>query len=216
MTERPVDDRELMRELDALSEAYGRQTSDAPPAAVDAAVLARARAAAGRRRVPAWWIPATLAATVVIAFSLMLRVQEESAMVPAMMDATGPGADRAAPAAPAGTSASAEVAEAAPQVAAQSPPAAPPPPARSFEAEPAGDMAEADAARATSVTPRADVAALRAPANAKSAGPPDPQAWLEMIEALEVAGRMEEAAAERARLEAAYPGWLEQRSGRRD
>jgi len=39
---------------------------------------------------------------------------------------------------------------------------------------------------------------------------PSPEAWLARIEALERAGREDEAARERAALEAAYPGWLEQ------
>jgi hypothetical protein len=186
-----------MRELDALSRGHGDQPGDAPPAAVDAAVLARARAAAGHRRVPTWWIPATLAATVVIAFSLMLRVQEDAATVPAAMDAAGPGEDRAAAAAPAAAPASAEVPETSPQVAAQAPSAAPPP----LEA----------------ASSHADVATLRATASAKAAAPtPDPETWLAEIEALEAAGRTEEAAAERERLEAAYPGWLEQRARGRD
>lgn len=197
MTGRPAEDRELMRELDALSRARGREPGDAPPAAVDAAVLARARAAAGRRRVPAWWIPATLAATVVIAFSLMLRVQEDATTVPAAMEAAGPGEGRAAPAAAAAAPASAEVAETPPQVAVQAPSAAPPPP--------------------EAASSQADVATLRAAPSAKTAAPPpDPEAWLAKIEALEAAGRTEEAAAERERLEAAYPGWLEQRARGRD
>ena len=197
MTGRPAEDRELMRELDALSQARGHEPGDAPPAAVDAAVLARARAAAGRRRVPAWWIPATLAATVVIAFSLMLRVQEDATTVPAAMDAAGPREGRSLPAAPASAPASEEVAGTSPELAPQAAPSAPPPlPAASSGA---------------------DVATLRAAPGAKAAAPPpDPAAWLAKIEALEADGRMQEAAAERARLEAAYPGWLEQRARGRD
>ena len=197
MTGKAADDRELMRELDALARASGREPDAAPPAEVDAAVLARARAAAGRRRVPAWWIPATAAATVVIAFSLMLRVQEDAVTVPAVMDAAGPREGRAAPTAPASAPASAEVAGTSPQVASEAPSAAPPPlPAASSEA---------------------DVATLRAAPSAKTVAPtPDPQAWLARIEALEAEGRIQEAAAERERLEAAYPGWLERRARGRD
>jgi hypothetical protein len=43
--------------------------------------------------------------------------------------------------------------------------------------------------------------------------PATPEAWLEKIEALETAGRLEEAARERALLEEAYPGWLAARPG---
>ena len=196
MTGRPAEDRELMRELDALSRARGRESGDAPPAAIDAAILARARAAAGRRRVPAWWIPTTLAATVVIAFSLMLRVQEDATTVPAAMDAAGPGEGRGASVAPATAPASAEVAGTSSRAASEAAPSAPPP-------LPAASSA-------------ADVTTLRAAPSAKAAAPPDPEAWLEKIEALEADGRMQEAAAERERLEAAYPGWLEQRARGRD
>ena len=197
MTGRPAEDRELMRELDALSRARGREPGDEPPAAVDAAILDRARAAAGRRRVPAWWIPATLAATVVIAFSLMLRVQEDATTVPAAMDAAGPGEGRGASVAPATAPASAEVAGTSSRAASEAAPSAPPP-------LPAASSA-------------ADVTTLRAAPSAKTvAPPPDPEAWLEKIEALEAEGRMQEAAAERERLEATYPGWLEQRARGRD
>jgi len=187
-----------MRELDALARARGREPGDAPPTEVDAAVLARARAAAGRRRVPTWWIPATLAATVLIAFSLMLRVQEDMRVVPAATDVPAPAEGQAVPAAPATAPASAEVAGTSPQVASEAPSAAPPAPA-------AGSSA-------------ADVATLRAAPSAKAAAPPppDPEAWLAKIEALEADGRPREAATERERLEAAYPGWLEQRARGRD
>jgi len=186
-----------MLELDALSRARGHEPGDAPPAAVDAAVLARARAAAGRRRVPTWWVPTTLAATVVIAFSLMLRVQEDATMVPAAMDATGPREGRAVPAAPASAPPGEEIAGTSLEVAPEAPAAAPPAlPAASSEA---------------------DVTTLRAAPSAKAAAPlPDPEAWLAEIEALEADGRMQEAAAERARLEQAYPGWLEKRARSRD
>jgi len=204
-----------MRELDALARARGHEPGDAPPAAVDAAVLARARAAAGRRRVPAWWVPATLAATVVIAFSLMLRVQEDATTVPATMDAAGSREGRRVPAAPASAPASEETAGTSLEVAPQSTPSAPstpstpsaPPPLPAASSEP--DVTTLRAA------PSARAAA--APSAKVTAAPlPDPEAWLAMIEALEADGRMQEAAAERERLEAAWPGWLEQRARGRD
>jgi hypothetical protein len=46
--------------------------------------------------------------------------------------------------------------------------------------------------------------------------PGTPEDWLARIEALEAAGRHEEAEAERRRLEEAYPGWLAEHAGQRD
>lgn len=43
---------------------------------------------------------------------------------------------------------------------------------------------------------------------------PGPEEWLARIQRLEAEGRLDEAAAERARLEVAYPGWLEAHSAR--
>jgi len=217
MKERSADDHALTRELDGLSHGYRGRPGDAPPAEVDAAVVAHARQLAGRqRRLPAWWVPAALAATVVIAFSLMLRVQQEAVMTPAGGEAAGPvpAATRAAPAeAPVG----AALSEPSPQVAAQAPRAAPAAVAVP-SGEPAHDTAvpEAAPARAAKLAPQAGVAAMRAPASAEADALPEPEAWLSQIEALEAEGRMQEAVAERERLEAAYPGWLEQRARSRD
>lgn len=206
MNDRSAADRALARELDSLSRGYRSQPGDTPPADVDAAVVARARERAGRRRLPTWWVPASLAATVVIAFALMLRVQQEAVMAPAGGEAAGPVAE-------------ATRAEPPPQVAAQAPRAAPSPaPVTAPLEAPAHDTAvtESAPARAAKLAPQAGVAGLRAPESAEADALPEPEAWLSRIEALEAEGRMQEAAAERERLEAAYPGWLEQRARSRD
>jgi len=62
-----------------------------------------------------------------------------------------------------------------------------------------------EAPRAMSPYSAADAVPAREPAY------PSPEAWLARIEALEQAGREDEAARERAALEAAYPGWLDRR-----
>jgi hypothetical protein len=56
----------------------------------------------------------------------------------------------------------------------------------------------------------------RAQASAEADALPGPEAWLARIEALESAGRLDEAAIERERLEEAYPGWLAQHAPARD
>ena len=213
--------------LDELREHYRRLDGSAPPPDVDEAVLARARAAARRRpRVPGWWVPTALAATVVIAFSLLLRIEQEPvgtalterAEAPLSRQATqgmqapdstheAVGPDAAAPT----VDASAEVEEA-PAV----PPSAPPP-------EPAAPVSEAEAPAASSTahpatrtTAPATEAAPRARIQAADAVLPAPEEWLARIEALEAAGRHDEARSERERLEAAYPGWLAGQARKRD
>jgi hypothetical protein len=106
--------------LDALREHYRRIGAAGPPAAIDAAVLGQARAALRRRpRVAGWWVPATLAATVVIAFSLLLRVQQEPvAPVPAEQAAVAPQRE-AMPQAPAAARSAAVTAEHTPPVASE-------------------------------------------------------------------------------------------------
>jgi len=54
--------------------------------------------------------------------------------------------------------------------------------------------------------------ALQAPAMAAES----PEDWLARIEALDAAGRHEEADAERRRLEEAHPGWLAEHAAQRD
>ena len=177
MTKRPVN------AADPLAEGTRRLDAGAPPPHVDAAVRNAARAAARRRRTSAWTLPAALAATVVVAFSLVVQVQRDEA----------PAQDAPAPADEA-------VATAVLQEAAPAPPATPLPMA--------DDSAEKSAAEAAVSAPQA----LRR----VTGGGETPEQWLERIEALEAAGRHEEAVTERRRLEEKHPGWLAEHAAQRD
>lgn len=175
MNQRRTDDRSFLRDLDRLAQQWRATPGGTPPAEMDAAVLAGARAAArSRRRLATWWAPLALAATVIAAFALVLHVQQEAAV-------GNGGGETAAP------------------FAAGQAPAAPPAPER-----------------ARALAPAADATALQEAASVEGTPRPDPAAWLSRIETLEAEGRVEEAAAERARLEAAWPGWLAERARNRD
>ncbi len=187
MTERPVEG------LEPIAQAYKRLGEGEPPAAVDAAVRARAREAARRRRAPAWTLPAALAATVLIAFSLVLNLQQdENATLPQER----PSRDEPA--------AAATMQDAAPAA----------PPAAAPAVTPAGaPMADGPAQNSTA---RAAATAEELAVAPLSASEETPEEWLERIEALEAAGRQDEARAELQRLEAAHPGWLAQHASERD
>lgn len=186
MSEQPV------RGLQQLVEAFRHTGAGGEPgASLDAAVRDHARAAARRRRASAWTLPAALAATALIAFSLFVQLQR---------DAGVPAEDAATPADE--PSAARILQEAAP--------APSPPPAAPMAAPAAAEAAQKAA------TPIVAPAATRQAGALQDAPAEAPERWLERIEALEAAGREEEAAAERQRLEAAHPGWLAQRNGQRD
>jgi hypothetical protein len=74
----------------------------------------------------------------------------------------------------------------------------------------------ADQAAEKTATSVAAPAAMHQSGALLDEGADTPARWLERIEALEAAGRHEEAAAERQRLEAAHPGWLAQHAAQRD
>lgn len=248
MTDMPGNDPEFHRDLESLARDYRRVATGAPPAAIDTAILEHARqAAARRRRVPAWWVPAALAATVVVAFSLVMRIQQESAAPAAIEEVAAP-ISRGPDGAPVGAAILPRETELAPRpdvppTPAESPQAAgsarkesaPPRPVE--DARPAATAAarspqSADdtggpvrrdhtapaspGASAAAATMRAPAAAMRVQASAEADALPSPEAWLARIEALESAGRLDEAAIERERLEEAYPGWLAQQALARD
>jgi hypothetical protein len=217
------DERDLASKLDRLGRIRTHAASASPPPELDAVILARSRAAldAGRRA-RRWWIPASVAATALIAFSLVTRVQQE-------VDG-GPAADVATLPRPAAVrdSDSPSPAAIAPEL--EAPPLQPAPtaeadapagkrsvpPRQSMPRETSAQTLEpaplADTpAPAPAATPRQDPAhvANAAEKAGRIAPPITPEAWLKKIEALEAAGRTEEAARERALLEKAYPGWLE-------
>jgi len=241
------DEHELTAELDKLGRIHAGAASGSPPASMDAAILGRSRdAVRASSRSRRWWIPASVAATALIAVSLVTRIQHEAATgLPenSIVTTRKPSAETAS-AAP-GPSL---VQDSSPQPAPDAPSAvedAPPlpadresekrgmPPRQAMprmkstpEAQPTSAHPDTGAAPAgtamveasglAGVAPSADVtapAAVAARTAERAAAPVTPEAWLERIEALEAAGRLEEAARERALLEEAYPGWLAARTG---
>ena len=217
-------DRLLTEHLDALRRDVAALGDESPPPILDAAVLARARAAVRpARTVRRWWVPASVAATVVIAFSLVMRVQQESGVEPAGAPVpareAGMPAEADAPAAAdeaAATAADEQVASPAAEQPAVTTmegarrEAAPLPaaPGEATAAMAAPEVAPAADAALGEAAPQPALKATRAAPMAAAQSLPSPEAWLARIEALEAEGKLEQAAAERERLEAAYPGWL--------
>jgi hypothetical protein len=242
------DEHELAAELGKLGRIHSGAASGSPPASVDAAILARSRAAVrASSRSRRWWIPASVAATALIAVSLVTRIQHESptglpenAVVTAakpsaeaVSAAPGPALIQDTPSPPARDAATAPVEDAPPLPAAPEAEKRGMPPRQAMprmksgpEAPSAGAQLDADVALAgmatleesgpDKVAPPPSVATPAAAAASTAEGaatPVTPEAWLERIDALETAGRLEEAARERALLEQAYPGWLAARPG---
>ncbi|HEU0225200.1 MAG TPA: hypothetical protein VFR29_07175 [Steroidobacteraceae bacterium] len=194
-----------------------------PPRATDERIRAEARRAlaphTGR-----WWLPASLAASLLLAV-LVVQWQYEEIRPPALVtesDVAPAAEDSAAAAAAEQSSVPAPMADFAP---ADAPPAAAPPaerpagkaapaamPPRQMEehaesAERAAPSLDAQSAPVTGVTPSASVRAREISAGEAES----PEAWYARIERLRAAGRHEEAEAELRRLEEAHPGWLERR-----
>lgn len=236
------DERELAAELDRLRRIHAGAASPSPPPSVDTRILSRSREAlrnAPRSR--RWWIPASVAATALIALSLVSRIQHETAPMlqeedvvtasqpsarvidntaartqarggelPAPEAATAPA--EGAPRASAGTEGNKRVMpprQTMPRMALEPTPVAASPQA---DADPVPADSRATGQAAAPLPMAASTGALTRKGE-KSAVPVSPEAWLEKIVALEAAGRMEEAASERALLETAYPGWLARQPG---
>lgn len=81
MAERKKDDRlldEYLRGDSPLSRVYRETEREEPPAHLDAAILAQAKAAVGARRSkPRWFMPLSLAATVVLSIGVVLLMSRE-------------------------------------------------------------------------------------------------------------------------------------------
>lgn len=82
MTERKLDDRlldEYLRGDSPLSRVYRETGKEEPPAHVDAAILAQARAAATAHRggKPRWLMPLSLAATVLLSVGVVLLMSKQ-------------------------------------------------------------------------------------------------------------------------------------------
>lgn len=216
-----------------------RERYDAPPEVTDARIRQAARRALAPRP-SRWWLPASLAASVLLAVMLVqwqygddrapAYVTESDVAAP--MSAAPAAAEAGAVATDERTTDAAESAGRAREMrqapvtdAAVAPPSVPPPlidlpsydspPAASTERETpvtgiTGGGPAQSAAPATPV-PTAEsqsfgkLGALKESAEA----PRDPEEWYAEIEALRAAGRIDDAEAELARLEAAWPGWLE-------
>ena len=215
-----------------------RERYDAPPEVTDARIRAAARRALAPRP-SRWWLPASLAASVLLAVMLVqwqfgddrrpAYVTESDVAAP--MNAVPPAADAHAADANEGTADTAESAgrgqeaRQSPAVAADiAPPSAPPPVIVLPQYRAPPELARERETPATAITANEPVReaapAAAAPAESRGFGklggladsaatPRDPAQWYTEIEALRADGHIEEADAELARLEEAWPGWLE-------
>ncbi len=193
--------------------------SDRPPAETDRRILEQARRGPAPRTAR-WWLPASLAASILLAVLIAHRQLEDTSAPPLLGESDvlpepKSGEERAAPSEPPAELPRSQAPPAALQPAeprrAESPPAelravAPAPaPAAS---EPAASAATGAAPRAMMSAPAVRTAEQSGVAADAAATPPTPEEWYARIEALRAAGRIAEADAELARLEAAHPGWL--------
>jgi len=205
--EEPFDRAPWRRLLDADSAAPAMDT--------DRGILAQARCAI----VPAtarWWLPASLAASLLLAV-LIVQWQLADGGAPAhlsesdVLPAPAPAVELAAP--PAGMPVpEARIAPVTDEATA----------AMAAPRKPEQDLAREQPFNAKSHAETAIAPPPPAPAQAESPSaigklqmmksgdsPRTPEEWYARIEALRADGRMQEADEELARLEAAYPGWLE-------
>lgn len=212
-----------------LSQAYRALPLEEPPRALDAAILA-----AARRKPVRWRVPVSIAAVVVLAVGVTLRMlphepgTESVALAPQVMETPRPAAPPVQSAAKPARDAPAETALArAPRERAEQSAAAPvmsdEVAARSAEARARNDVAgakrpEAPAPQAAQgaqavgglAAERAPAAAAPAPralASAKLAEPATPEAWLERIAELKKQGRVREADESLAEFKKRYPAY---------
>jgi hypothetical protein len=203
-------DREAWRRLLATDADAG-----APSELTDRRILAEAR----RARIPRmtrWYLPVSLAASLLLAVALVQWQLEETTGTPPVTESDvlptqAPVTDDEI--APAVTPAPAAMPQRQDAV-------APPPPAVTA---PAPDLPVVDSGRtlesaAPAMQATQESERLReAPAAMKSAiDARSPEEWYADIEAMRAAGRTAEADAELARLEAAWPGWLARHHPRND
>ena len=190
MAERKKDDRlldEYLRGDSVLSRAYRETGREEPPVHLDAAILAQAKAAVVSRRSgkPRWFMPLSLAATVVLSVGVVLLMSREG-VTPVPMETPSPMPDAlvskpTAPTAPA-------VIEKAPVV---TPKATVAP-----KEVPVVTPKEAPRFEPRVFTPK-EVPVAKTP-----------EQWLVEIEALRKAGKHAEADAELAKFRQRYPGYL--------
>jgi hypothetical protein len=186
-----------------LAQAYRALGAEEPPRALDEAILA-----AARRRPVRWRVPLSLAAVLVLAVGVTLRMlphrpdAESVALAPQVMEAPRPATPGQKAAADANGARGAGLA---------------PAPEASREVATVRESARRDEAarqeRApAAAAPAAAVAGAAAPepralASAKRAAPATPEAWLERIAELKKQGRSREAEESLAEFKKRYPGY---------
>jgi len=183
-------DRESWRRLLAAD-------AGAPSKDTDRVILAEARRALTPRS-RRWWLPASLAASLLLAV-LLVQWQLEDSSAPALVTESDV-LPTPTPSVMNGEASGAMSSVEAVRRDAEAGAVAPPPPSAGVEqAADAATPAQAESARdpVKFQARKESVAARR-----------NPEEWYAEIEALRAAGRVEEADAELARLEAAWPGWL--------
>lgn len=209
-----------------LSRLYREASAAEPPAALDAAILAAARAEvkpkparrAGWRR---WGAPAGLAATLVLTVTLTLLVRQEQALRDEALPAAPPApavtpAPGEAMAPPAASSADPSTAPVRPRTVpplreaerrAPAPMAAPPQPAPALHAAPQPSAESKSLQAAPAAEDAADIRAKReAPRKEAAAGAARaPEPWIEEIRQLRRQGKEKEAAEALAAFRNAYP-----------
>jgi hypothetical protein len=193
-----------LRRRSALSSHAQFEEKLEPPHDLDDIVLRKARQAIQAPqqlplyRAPRWALPVTLAATILLCFSIWLNVSTNLHRQSAVSSRPAQGAAAQAP----------------PSRASNAKPAGPPPPAEVIlpEAEVAVPHSPPKSAYARRAPP-ADAQAQSPPAALsmrKTATPPpsrDPEAWLKRIDALRAAGETARADAELSRFRAAFPAY---------
>ncbi|MBI3574487.1 MAG: hypothetical protein HY083_02345 [Gammaproteobacteria bacterium] len=188
MAERKNDDRlldEYLRGDSLLSRVYRETGREEPPAHLDAAILAQAKAAAtARRSKPRWFMPLSLAATVVLSIGVVLFMSREGVTpVPMETPLPTPGAPVLKPTTPT-----------APAVIEKAPAVIPKATVAPKEA-PVVTPKEVPRFEPRVFTPK-EVPAAKTP-----------EQWLVEIEALRKAGKHAEADAELAKFRQRYPDY---------
>jgi len=215
-----------------------RERYDAPPEVTDARIRQAARRALAPRP-SRWWLPASLAASVLLAV-MLVQWQYGDDRAPAYVTESDVAAPMSTAPAAADTGAvsteerssnaaeptgQARVAPSVPAADAIAPSSIPPPlmevpkydspPAAAAEREtPVTGITAVAPAQSAAPAPPAPAAESRSlgkfgALKDSTATPRDPEEWYEAIEALRAAGHIAEADAELDRLEKAWPGWLE-------
>ena len=210
-----MDDRDTPVD-EGLRALYRGLPAEAPPPALDAAILSASRQAVAVRPKRAWAVPVSLAAVLVLSVAVTLRVEEERPQLEPVPLAKAPVAPQAAtraaqaqavvPAAPQAKS-SADVVALKPESRREQAPAASPAPAPAFVPEPAAASAPGLSAAAPAARSMADTA-KRSAESAKVAVPLTPEAWLERIAELRAQSRHEEADKSYVEFRMRYPDFV--------